>query len=536
MDFTTFSQAAGGLALFLLAMLMMTEGLKTFGGGGLKRLLSQSTSTPLRGVGAGILVTAVVQSSSAVTVAAIGFVNAGLMNLRQALGVVFGTNIGTTMTAWLVSLVGIGFDIDAFALPIIAVGVALRLIVRNKRYQGLGEALTGFGLFFIGLGLLQQAFSGVAAGFEAEVLGGGFALHWAAALAVGFLVTTLTQSSSASIALILTAAAGGLLTLPTAAAAIIGANVGTTSTAVLAALNATAAARRLAMGHVGFNVITGCVALLILPLMLWTVDGLALFFGLVGNVAAKLALFHTVFNVMGVLLLLPFVGRLADWLETRFRSQQDELARPQHLDATLATSPELALGAVQAELQRLRAGVGAVAGAALTSERAVDKEAEAVRQLAATVTEYIAGLRAERMPRQVSDALTLCLRAARYLDEAGRMVASAQALAAASQTGPENVRALIAPVLAAAADCLAAPGAETARSLEAFEPTYQQGKGALLAAVVAQQLGAEAADTLLDDLSHLRRLVQQWVKADDMLNSPELAQGPQRAGGAKLNS
>jgi len=493
MDFTTFSQAAGGLALFLLAMLMMTEGLKTFGGGGLKRLLSQSTSTPLRGVGAGILVTAVVQSSSAVTVAAIGFVNAGLMNLRQALGVVFGTNIGTTMTAWLVSLVGIGFDIDAFALPIIAVGVALRLIVRNKRYQGLGEALTGFGLFFIGLGLLQQAFSGVAAGFEAEVLGGGFALHWAAALAVGFLVTMLTQSSSASIALILTAAAGGLLTLPTAAAAIIGANVGTTSTAVLAALNATAAARRLAMGHVGFN-------------------------------------------VMGVLLLLPFVGRLADWLETRFRSQQDELARPQHLDATLAASPELALGAVQAELQRLRAGVGAVAGAALTSERAVDKEAEAVRQLAATVTEYIAGLRAERMPRQVSDALTLCLRAARYLDEAGRMVASAQALAAASQTGPENVRALIAPVLAAAADCLAAPGAETARSLEAFEPTYQQSKGALLAAVVAQQIGAEAADALLDDLSHLRRLVQQWVKADDMLNCPELAQGPQRAGGAKLNS
>ena len=536
MDFTTFSQAAGGLALFLLAMLMMTEGLKTFGGGGLKRLLSQSTSTPLRGVGAGILVTAVVQSSSAVTVAAIGFVNAGLMNLRQALGVVFGTNIGTTMTAWLVSLIGVGFDIDAFALPMIAAGVALRLIVRNKRYQGLGEALTGFGLFFIGLGLLQEAFSGVAAGFEAGVLGGGFALHWAAALAVGFLITTLTQSSSAAVALILTAAAGGLLTLPTAAAAIIGANVGTTTTAVLAALNATAAARRLAMGHVGFNVITGCVALLILPLMLWTVDGLALFFGMVGNVAAKLALFHTVFNVLGVLLLLPFIGRLADWLETRFRSQQDELARPQHLDATLATSPELALGAVQAELQRLRAGVGAVAGAALTSERAVDKEAEAVRQLAATVTEYIAGLRAERMPRQVSDALTLCLRAARYLDEAGRMVASAQALAAASQTGPENVRALIAPVLAAAADCLAAPGAETARSLEAFEPTYQQGKGALLAAVVAQQLGAEAADTLLDDLSHLRRLVQQWVKADDMLNSPELAQGPQRAGGAKLNS
>jgi len=522
MDFLTFSQAAGGLALFLLAMLMMTEGLKTFGGSSLKRLLGNWTSTPLRGVGAGLLVTALVQSSSAVTVAAIGFVNAGLMNLRQALGVIFGTNIGTTMTAWLVSLIGIGFDIDAFALPMIAVGVALRLLAHDKRNQGLGDALTGFGLFFIGLGLLQEAFSGLAAGFGAEVLGGGIALHWAAALALGFVVTLLTQSSSAAIALILTAAAGGLLTLPTAAAAIIGANVGTTSTAVLAALNATAAARRLAMGHIGFNLLTGAVALLILPLMLWTVDGLAKFFGLVGNIAAMLALFHTVFNVMGVLLLLPFINRMAAWLETRFRSHQDELARPQHLDSTLAASPELALGAVQAELQRLRAGVGAVVTTALQNQAQAAKDAQAARQLADTLTEYIAGLRAEKMPREISDALTLCLRATRYLDETGRMVASAQSLAAVRHSGPEPAPGLIGPVLAAAQDCLAAPCSNHAPTLDAFEQAYQKGKGALLAAVVAQRIGAEVADALLDDLSHLRRLVQQWVKADEVLNSPEM--------------
>jgi len=324
--------ALGGLALFLFAMLMMTEGLKAFGGSGLKRLLGRWTSTPLRGVFAGIAVTALVQSSSAVTVAAIGFVNAGLMNLRQALGVIFGTNVGTTMTAWLVSLIGFGFDIDAFALPIIVAGVALRLLLSDQRYQGLGDALIGFGLFFMGLDLLQQAFGGMAAAYGADALAGGVGVHWAAALALGFVVTLLTQSSSAAVAIILTAATGGLIDLPTAAAAVIGANVGTTATAALAALKATAAARRLALGHIGFNVITGVVALLLLPLMLWLIDWLASALHLQDNPAVFLALFHTVFNVMGVLLLLPFTQRLADWLEGFFRSHDDQLARPQHLD------------------------------------------------------------------------------------------------------------------------------------------------------------------------------------------------------------
>ncbi|MBA4253053.1 MAG: Na/Pi cotransporter [Comamonadaceae bacterium] len=507
--------ALGGLALFLFAMLMMTEGLKAFGGSGLKRLLGRWTSTPLRGVFAGIAVTALVQSSSAVTVAAIGFVNAGLMNLRQALGVIFGTNVGTTMTAWLVSLIGFGFDIDAFALPIIAAGVALRLLQSDQRYQGLGDALIGFGLFFMGLDLLQQAFGGMAAAYGADALAGGVGVHWAAALALGFVVTLLTQSSSAAVAIILTAATGGLIDLPTAAAAIIGANVGTTATAALAALKATAAARRLALGHIGFNVITGVVALLLLPLMLWLIDWLASALHLQDNPAVFLALFHTVFNVMGVLLLLPFTQRLADWLEGFFRSHDDQLARPQHLDHTLASSPELALGAVRAELPRLRAAIGSVATAALDNQRQASSQAEAARQLAAAITEYIASLRAARMPRQVSDDLTLCLRATRYFDEAGRMVASAQRLAAAAAAA--NPPEALPPILAAARTCLSAPCSSNAAELAEFERMYQHGKASLLSAVVAQQIEAERADGLLDDLSHLRRLLQQWVKADTML-------------------
>ncbi|GMV44906.1 MAG: hypothetical protein AMXMBFR66_03040 [Pseudomonadota bacterium] len=519
MSFSTASMAAGGLALFLLAMLMMTEGLKAFGGSGLKRLLGRWTSTPLRGVAAGMLVTALVQSSSAVTVAAIGFVNAGLLTLRQALGVIFGTNVGTTMTGWLVSLVGVGFKIDAFALPLIAVGVALRLLAAGKRAQGLGDAVAGFGLFFLGLDLLKDAFAGLAAAYGAGALEGatdganegGWSAHWAAALAVGFVVTVLTQSSSAAIALILTAAAGGLVGLPAAAAAVIGANVGTTATAVLATLKATAAARRLALGHIGFNLITGMVALALLPLLLRLVDALAGAFGLLGNIAAVLALFHTVFNVLGVLLLLPFAGRLAAGLERLFRSTEDELARPQHLDATLATTPELALAAVRAELPRLQSAAGAMAISALEDAHPIAAEADALRRLAAAIIEFIAGLRAERMPRDLADAFTRCLRATRYLDEMGRLAPSVQRLTAA-WAAPAPLDALV-PVQGAAHAALSARAEHGAAALAEFERAYQRAKSALLAATVARTIEVDAADALLDDLSCLRRLVQQWAKA-----------------------
>jgi len=245
--------ALGGLALFLLAMQMMTDGLKVYAGGALKRLLENWTSTPLRSVFSGVLVTSVVQSSSAVTVATIGFVNAGMLTLRQALGVIFGTNIGTTMTGWLVSLIGFGFKIELFALPILTVGVALRLLAPGKRPQGLGVAIAGFGLFFLGLAILKEAFGGLAESYGTSFVGNN-AGNWLTFLFVGFVATLLTQSSSAAIAIILTAAA-----------AVIGANIGTTSTAALAAIKATPSAKRLALGHVSFNLITGLVALSLLP-------------------------------------------------------------------------------------------------------------------------------------------------------------------------------------------------------------------------------------------------------------------------------
>ncbi|HHK60586.1 MAG TPA: Na/Pi cotransporter family protein, partial [Desulfobacterales bacterium] len=245
---------AGGIGLFLLGMGLMTDGLKYAAGRSLKTILAESTRTRLRGILAGCGITALVQSSSAVTVATIGFVNAGLMDLAHAVSVIYGANIGTTMTGWLVSLVGFKFDLKALSMPFVGGGMLLRAMRPESRQGALGEVLAGFGVFFLGIDVLKQNFAGVAAHVDFAALAsyGG----WSVVLFVllGFLLTTCMQSSSAAIALVLTAVATGVVGYEEGAALIVGANVGTTTTAALAVIGATVSARRLAMAHVGFNI------------------------------------------------------------------------------------------------------------------------------------------------------------------------------------------------------------------------------------------------------------------------------------------
>lgn len=538
MNFQIALNAAGGLALFLLAMLMMTEGLKTFAGGGLRKLLGHWTSTPARGVLAGMLVTGMVQSSSAVTVATIGFVNAGVLTLRQALGVIFGTNVGTTMTGWLVSLVGFGFKIDAFALPILAIGVALRLAAPGKRHQGLGEALAGFGLFFLGLAILKDAFGGLADAYTASVTMDGGAGTWPAFLLVGFVATVLTQSSSAAIAIILTAAAGGVVGIEAAAAAVIGANLGTTSTAAVAVMKATPSAKRLALGHIAFNVITGIVALALLPAMLWLVGLLADWLDVEGSPAVVLALFHTTFNLSGVAIMLPLTGRLATLLERMFRSDEEELGRPQHLDATLASTPALAVAALREELLRLRSIVSRIVHGAISQAPgpapAVERQSAAVQALGEAVTDFVTSVRTETMSEEVAAELAQALRTARYLDEAARLAPSADLLRReASHLNDSATQTALQSVLAAARACLALVQAdadgrdnltanddERAAALAGFGLDYEHTKATLLNAAVGRRLSVEVTDALLDALSAMRRLVEQLVKSDRLLRNP----------------
>lgn len=509
-------QILGGLALFLLAMEMMTDGLKSAAGHHLRHMLGSWTRTPLRGLAAGCLITGLVQSSGAVTVATLGFVNAGLLGLGQSLGVIFGANIGTTVTAWLVSLIGFGFNIEAIALPLLTCGVALKLISNRSRVQSLGQALAGFALFFLGLSILKSSLEGFTAGFDNQhLLANAYGLP--AWLLTGFLATVLTQSSSAALAIVLTAAAGGLIPLNSAAAAVIGANLGSTSTAALAAIKATANARRLAIGHILFNAMTGVVALLILPIMLWVVERLADWLDMTANVAVSLALFHTLFNVIGALIMLPLTPRFAYLLSRLFRSQEEDNAEPRHLDSTLVTTPEVAVSAVDQEMKRLVGLTRGLLRVCLDREdltgAQIQPKVEACRSLNAAINEYISRLRAEKMQPATVDALTDTIRACRYLLEATDLaVQLLQFRDARDDVRLAPLATRIDQYLVTLRSLVAAEG-PAPETFEQSEVLYHQLKSGLLAMIVRTEIPTSTGERLLDTLSGIRRLADQWAKS-----------------------
>lgn len=339
----------GSLGLFLLGMLLLTEGLKAAGGQTLSRLLGRWTSSRPRGLFAGIALTATVQSSSAVTVATIGFVNAGLLSFERALWVVFGSNVGTTLTTWIVSFFGFSFKIDTYTFGLIGIGAALRMFAPSELWKNLGIAMAGFGLLFMGIGALQDVFSGITNGLDVDALLGESGFPTLSALFIGFVLTLLTQSSTASIAIILTAVAGGIAGIEVAAAAVIGASVGTTSTALIASLGATPNAKRVACSHVAFNVAAGVVALGLLPfypaLLPREIDAHTL--------PIFVAIFHTSFKLLGVLIMWVLEPRLTTFLSARFKEAPGAPVASSQLDLNLATMPELALRALKEELRDL---------------------------------------------------------------------------------------------------------------------------------------------------------------------------------------
>ncbi|TGN38826.1 Na/Pi cotransporter family protein [Marinobacter confluentis] len=506
----------GGLALFLLAMEMMTDGLKSFAGQQLKHLLGQWTRTPVHGLAAGVLITGVVQSSSAVTVATIGFVNAGLLNLTQSLGVVFGANVGTTMTGWLVSFVGFGFRIEAFAMPMLALGVALKLAATSSRYRALGKAIAGFALFFLGLALLKESLDGLTAGLGSDAF---FARNYGLPVFIlgGFLATLLTQSSSAALAMILTAAAGNLLTLESAAAAVIGANLGTTSTAAISVLKATANARRLALGHILFNAVTGLLAVMILPAMLWLVDWLADALELEANPALSLALFHTLFNVLGAVLMLPFTRQLSHYLSRLFRGREEDNAEPRYLDNTLVTTPDLARSATQLEMKRLFGMTAILLKASLEQPELppaqLRSQAEAAQRLNDAIIDYISRVRTGSMSEEAVSTLATNVRTCRYLAEAASLAPDLLALRTDYRTGtPGALVSGIDRYLAAVRE-LVNSSANEQPPTDRTADEYQRLKSAVLAMMVQHTLPVATADQLLDALSAVKRLCDQWNKA-----------------------
>ena len=308
--FLSFMSALGGVGLFLIGMLLLTDGLKALAAQRMRDVLSRFTSTPLSGAVTGALTTAVIQSSSATTVAAVGFVASGLLTFPQALGVIFGANVGTTLTGWLVAVLGFKLDLGQIALPFVFFGAIARLAFRG-RIALAGQALAGFCLIFIGIEHMKDgldAFSGVATptDFPPDTLFGRLQL-----VLIGMLITVVTQSSSAGVATALAALGAGAINFPQAAALVIGMDVGTTFTAALATIGGGTMARRTGYAHVIYNVMTGVMAFFLLgPFQL--VAG-----ALTGNGDSQIALvaFHSFFNALGVVLVLPLARPFAQLIE-----------------------------------------------------------------------------------------------------------------------------------------------------------------------------------------------------------------------------
>jgi phosphate:Na+ symporter len=514
---------AGGIGLFLLGMRLMTDGLKVAAGPALRELLASATRSRGRGFASGFLITALVQSSSAVIFAVIGFVNAGLLSLGQSIGLIFGANVGTTLTGWIVALVGFNVDLQALAMPAVAAGMAL-WIAGGGRRAALGQALTGFGIFFLGLDILKDSFADLGDAFNLHAWTGAGAFNALIFAGVGILLTLLMQSSSAALAVTLTAAAGGLVPIPAGAAMVIGANIGTTSTAVFASLGATSAARRVAAAHVAFNLIAGSAALLLLPMLLLVVAWLIDLLGLEERPATSLAIVHTLANLLGVALLWPFTGLLVDALESRFgAAERGDEGKAQHLDRNVMATPRLALDALAMELRRMGAIAHRMARRVLSSEIRVDDmtaEHDALARLGEAVIEF-AGATDSRGDPAVETGLPAAVRVAQYFRGMAERSAELGRAPRVGELPPEPAAQLAG--LRAAADqalTLSDPARETlpevsilSDGLSRFEETYRSTKDALLRTGSRGYITPAKLVRVLDEASALRRIVEQASKA-----------------------
>lgn len=354
----------GGLGLFLYGMKIMSEGLQKIAGERLRRILGALTDNRLVGMLIGMAVTALIQSSTATTVMVIGFVNAGLMSLVQAIGVVIGANVGTTVTAQLIA-----FNVAKYALPATAFGVGLKLFVKRPRWNQVGEVVLGFGLVFLGLALMKGAFDPVRGNPEFQNLFLAVGSNPLLGVLVGAVVTMLVQSSSATIGLTIVMATSGLLSFEASLALILGENIGTTITANLAAVGANLAARRTALAHFLFNTIGVACMLLLFPVFAMLVEAvtpgdpdfitqtgeqLEAFGGAIGDkpfIARHIANAHTLFNVINALLFIPLVGHLARLSAALLPGRDDQQAgRPGgYLDARVLNTPPIALSQARSE-------------------------------------------------------------------------------------------------------------------------------------------------------------------------------------------
>lgn len=340
-------EAVGGLGLFLLGIIILTDGLRNLAGDAMRSALIRFTHSPLSGAITGIVTTAILRSSSVTTVAAVGFVSAGLISFPASLGIIFGANIGTTITGWIVVLFGFKLQIVNIMMLFVLIGALLRLLGKN-RLATFGYALAGFSIVFVGIAMMQQGMGAFSEIITPELLPSDTLSGRLKLVAFGIIFTSITQSSSAGVAASLTALFAGSINFEQAAALIIGMDVGTTVTAALATIGQSIEARRTGFSHVMYNIMTAIIALFFITPFTLMVEN---FFptALSTNAEICLVAFHSTFNILGLIIILPFTNIFAK-LMTKLIPQTQQLYT-KTLDVVLLEQPVLALTAAQNSLQ-----------------------------------------------------------------------------------------------------------------------------------------------------------------------------------------
>ena len=348
-----FQEIAAGVAIFLFGMLMLEDGFRQFSGGILERILQHATRSMPRSMAFGLVTTTIVQSSSLISVITISFLSAGLITLIAGIGIIFGANVGTTTGAWLIAGFGLKVNISAYAMPLLAIGVVL-VFQKPKYLRGTGYVLAGLGFLFLGIHHMKLGFET----FKDTVDLSRYAMTGIEGLLVytlvGTLATVLMQSSHATLVLIITALAAGQISYENALALAIGANIGTTITAIMGSLSANYLGKQLALSDVIFKVSTAAVALIFIIPIRGIVDVLSGMVGIADNdFALKVAMFHTIFNVMGVAIMLPLLNRLIGFIEAVITEPEPDLSRPKYLSEAVDEFPATIEAAMRKEVKHL---------------------------------------------------------------------------------------------------------------------------------------------------------------------------------------
>jgi phosphate:Na+ symporter len=334
-----------GLGLFLFGMSQLENGVKELAGRRFKVFIKKHTKNKIKAILGGTLITAILQSSSVVTLMLLAFVGAGVISMKNALGIILGSNLGTTFTGWLVATLGFKVDIESFIMPFIAIG-GLLVVLFPKRQQLFNTGLLTLGLsfLFLGLSFMKDSISYLAENFDISLFADYGPVVF---LLVGFLFTALIQSSSATMVITLSALNVEIIDFNAAAAVVIGANLGTTITVLLGGLRGTASKKRVAIGHFLFNLVTDIVAFFSMGLLIFFITDVLN----IKDELFALVLFHSTFNLLGIILFFPFLGQFADFLSTRFTSSNDRAGLFIH-EITVEV-PETALEALNNETNHL---------------------------------------------------------------------------------------------------------------------------------------------------------------------------------------